>query len=57
MQNVCLEKLFLVKKGVFLFLFLENGWCTFFWGGGVQGLGDCCCMMLLDALEGCSKNL
>ena len=24
--------------------------------GGVQGLGDCCCMMLLDALEGCSKT-
>ena len=27
-----------------------------FWGGGFQGLVDCCCMMLLDALEGCSKN-
>ena len=26
-------------------------------GGGVEGLGDCCCMMLLDALEGCSKDL
>ena len=24
---------------------------------GVQGLVTCCCMMLLDALEGCSKNL
>ena len=44
-------KLFLIKKG-----FSENGWCTFFGWGGVQGLGDCCCMMLLDALEGCSKN-
>ena len=28
--------------------------CTFW--GGVQGLVACCCMMLLDALEGCSKN-
>ena len=28
----------------------------FFAGGGVQGLVDCCCMKLLDVLEGCSKN-
>ena len=28
----------------------------FFGGGEVEGLVDCCCMMLLDALEGCSKN-
>ena len=45
-QHLYLKKLFLVKKG-----FSENGWCTFFWGGG-QGLGK----MLLDALEGCSKK-
>ena len=25
-------------------------------GGGVQGLVDCCCMMLLDALKGWSKT-
>ena len=53
MQNVCLEKLFLVKERGFP----EMGGALFFWGGGVEGLGDCCCMMLLDALEGCSKNL
>ena len=27
-----------------------------FFGGG-EGLGDCCCMMLLDALERVFKNL
>ena len=27
-----------------------------FGGGGAGGGGDCYCMMLLDALEGCSKN-
>ena len=32
----------------------RNGWCTFL--GGFEGLAACCCMMLLDALEGCSKN-
>ena len=26
-----------------------------FWGG-FQGVGDCCCMILLDALGGCSKT-
>ena len=30
--------------------------CALFWRGG-EGLVGCCCMMLLDALEGCSKNL
>ena len=48
-QILCLERLFFVKIGV-----SENGWCTFFGGGEV--LGDCYCMMLVDALEGCSKN-
>ena len=28
-----------------------------FGGGGVKGLVDCCCMMLLDALERCSKTI
>ena len=27
-----------------------------FFFGGVEGLVDCCCMLLLDALEGCSKT-
>ena len=50
-QNYCLEKLCFVKIGVF------RKWVVaFFWGGGVGGGGDCYCMMLLDALEGCSKN-
>ena len=46
-----------VSKGCFWSKtgFSENGWCTFF--GGFQGLGDCCCMMLLDALERCSKTI
>ena len=44
------EKLFLVKQGVF------RKWVVHFLRGGVEGLGDCCCMILLDALEGCSKN-
>ena len=34
MQNMCLEKLFLVKNS-----FSEKGWCIFL-GGGVEGLGD-----------------
>ena len=28
--------------------------CTFFWGS--LGLVHCCCMMSLDALEGCAKK-
>ena len=36
-QNLCLEKLFLVEKGVF------RKWVVHFFlgGGGVEGLGDC----------------
>ena len=52
MQDYCLEKLCFVKIGVF------RKWVVayfFFLGGGVGGGGDCYCMMLLDALEGCSK--
>ena len=35
----------------------KGGGAFFLGGGGVQGLGGCYCMMLLDALEWCSKNL
>ena len=34
--------------------FPKMGGAPFFGGG--SGLGDCYCMMLLDALEGCSEN-
>ena len=34
-----------------------KSWQSFFGGvGGGGGGGDCYCMMLLDALEGCSKK-
>ena len=39
----------LVKKGV-----SEKNCAPFF--GGVLALFPCCCMMSLDALEGCAKN-
>ena len=39
----------LVKKGV-----SEKKCAPFFWG--VLALLPCCCMMALDALEGCAKN-
>ena len=43
---------FFVKEGVL------RKWVVHFFlgGGGVEGLGDCYCMILLDALEGCPKN-
>ena len=48
-QNLCFESCFWSKKGV-----IQKIYMHFF--GGVQGLATCCCMMLLDALEGCSKK-
>ena len=48
-QILCLESCFCPNRG-----FPKMGGA--FFGGGVEGLGDCCCMMLLDAFEGCSKN-
>ena len=55
MQILCLESCFVVKKKGFP----KMGGARFFsfGGGGVEGLGDCHRMMLLDALEGCSKNI
>ena len=50
-QNYCLEKLCFVKIGVF-----EKWVVALSFGGVGGGGGDCYCMMLLDALEGCSKN-
>ena len=50
-QNDCLEELCFVKIGV------SRKWVVTICLGGVGGGGDCYCMMLLDALEGCSKIL
>ena len=47
-QNLCLESCFFVKKRGFP----KMGGALFLLGG-VEGLGDCYCMMLLDPLEGC----